>query len=571
MSFDVEMPDGTTIQDVPDGTTRSQVMALYSKGTGGAAEFKDSNVAPEKKYDATEGNSFGENLLVGAGQGLHHIAQRASNIAGHAVGADYATDPSGWASDQAIKDREDTDKDIEGTAGGKIGRIGAEVLATLPLGAGVGKGLGLASDALAGGGRAAQLASGALGSGVGQAAVEGAATNRLTSDDPDALLQGAGMGAALGIAGKVLKRTLGGIVQKSAGAGDLEHLAGQQGRDIFIPVSRAADDAGDIPTKFVRTLYREGLPLVPTVGGRLEKQTSNAKQVVRDMVAGESDPANVMNTAVTETDMARRQAMKKAFDREYESTVKNYDYPVAHDFRDQVTQRIEAAMPGVDSVTKNKIATLVDRNMQRFSDGRNQISGSNLLNARQAGNNSFGELAGPEKEAFHHANGIYDDIVHDTLSSGTQGMQADLDAYKNLSEPYKNFKVYGKAVNAAKRTGGEFEPSQLAAAANPDKNPGLYNLGVTANKVLGGNTGHGSFALRTAAHGAGIFSAFTHPVATAATVLVGHGLASETVQRALMGDTAAQQSVSNLLKVHPELAANLSRAMKQYATSGIGE
>jgi hypothetical protein len=41
MPFDVEMPDGTVIQDVPDGTTKEQVLAKYNAMKGTAAQVPD--------------------------------------------------------------------------------------------------------------------------------------------------------------------------------------------------------------------------------------------------------------------------------------------------------------------------------------------------------------------------------------------------------------------------------------------------------------------------------------------------------------------------------------------------
>ncbi len=60
MSFDVKMPDGTIIQDVPDGTTKEQVMQKFAR---------------HKKVPKAELPGFFKRLLIGAGRGFTDVGE----------------------------------------------------------------------------------------------------------------------------------------------------------------------------------------------------------------------------------------------------------------------------------------------------------------------------------------------------------------------------------------------------------------------------------------------------------------------------------------------------------------
>lgn len=65
MPFDVTMPDGTTITGVPDGTTKSQIMAKFQKASGGAPAAVASPESPAKAPIAAAPQAPQDDSFVG--------------------------------------------------------------------------------------------------------------------------------------------------------------------------------------------------------------------------------------------------------------------------------------------------------------------------------------------------------------------------------------------------------------------------------------------------------------------------------------------------------------------------
>jgi hypothetical protein len=73
--------------------------------------------------------------------------------------------------------------------------------------------------------------------------------------------------------------------RKAAQARDLERLAAQNGKDIFVPVAQAADDEGDIVTKAAQGFDKDVLPVVPGVSSQIKGQSRRAMDTVREMAS----------------------------------------------------------------------------------------------------------------------------------------------------------------------------------------------------------------------------------------------------------------------------------------------
>ncbi len=75
-------------------------------------------------------------------------------------------------------------------------------------------------------------------------------------------------------------------------------------------------------------------------------------------------------------------------------------------------------------------------------------------------------MQGPEKAALRQGAGVFDDIISDELNTNVSPTaKDDLGRYQSLGDPYSAFKQVSKAAQAAKATGGQFTPRQLASAA----------------------------------------------------------------------------------------------------------
>ena len=115
------------------------------------------------------------------------------------------------------------------------------------------------------------------------------------------------------------------MAQKSAAARDLEGLAAQRGKGVFIPVAQAADDEGDLVTKATKGLYKDVLPVVPGVSSQIKGQSRRAMDTVREMALETADPtASTVQAGAGRNPQATLSALKDAFDQEYADTVKSY-------------------------------------------------------------------------------------------------------------------------------------------------------------------------------------------------------------------------------------------------------
>jgi hypothetical protein len=212
-------------------------------------------------------------------------------------------------------------------------------------------------------------------------------------------------------------------------------------------------------------------------------------------------------------------ALKDAFNQEYENTAKNYRCDVPHDFRDQVETRIRAALPDVDDATVNKVVSALDDQMDRFSSGKATIDGGNLLNAKNSTSEQMSKMRG--------------------------------------------FKDVSKAANMAKSKSGNFTPAQLAIAAKAGSP--LQDLAQAAQGTLG-QPMYGSSLRGPAALAYGTYA----PLRAASVLAGGNLLATETVQRAMMGDTVAQEAIQKLIEAHPETAAAIQTVIRNAATTQAG-
>jgi hypothetical protein len=170
--MDVRMPDGTIITNVPEGTTKDQLLARLNK-VGAPVQVED--------YDPTEGNSFAKNALIGVGKGMTDLY----------MGGKQAL---GLASDEDVAEKRRIDEPLMSTVGGNVGNV-------------IGQAAALAPAALIPGANT-----------YAGASLLGAATGALQPVvGGESRLANAGLGAAGGLAGQFagnkLARVLGGAKQ----------------------------------------------------------------------------------------------------------------------------------------------------------------------------------------------------------------------------------------------------------------------------------------------------------------------------------------------------------------------
>jgi hypothetical protein len=570
---EIELPDGT-ILDAPDGANPKMIVQGYNKRKGESA-FQAAN-----KGNVDEMSTV-DKLVASTGAGMTDVARHAANLFAHSkdeaprmnmrTGSTYQnkkTDPSAFGSDESIAEQKRTDEALDSTKAGFVGKMLGQVAATGPIGGGAKLGTGLLAAAAPKLAQAAPRLVAALTGRAAQATLEGAGTGALMAD-PEDKAQGAGAGSVLSLAlnrlGKGAGRLVGGLVKRNQATEDLVHLASQHGEDLHVPLAQAADDK-DLVSRLAKSVYKDVLPIVPGVEGRLAGQRSEAVSSVRKMALKEATPDGGSLPAGSEDDLAQAiPKLKKTYDAIYDSTVKALDYPVPKTFAQDVANTVRSKVQNVDDTSVANATKAIDELMGRYSNGGSHIEGSNILNVKNEMSDLIKRSKGQEKQALIAAQTELEDII--TKKMGVQN-PAGLAEYTAAAEPYSNFVALQKAAKSAKRTKGNFTPGQLAGATR--QNTANYELGQAANEALGAQSRSGITGKLLSAGVMGGTAVASLP-ALAAVVAGGHAMASPTVQKALMGTLRSQQALANALRKHPELARMAGSSARRAAVIKRGE
>jgi hypothetical protein len=601
-TFEIHAPDGKVYHvDAPEGAKEEDAFRYVASQHGYSAPERhkvqnfDSTPdglvpSPTAPRDPTEGDtetyfdlpslSFKQrpgNSMAAFGGGAERFVRGAGNLAvkglnkllpgnpdlSDLITGDKRAIKGGFFSDEAVREQDAADKPLEDK--NSLMYAAGEAAPTLPVNEAIEGSVGAL--------RAVPKIGHLLGSTLAKMGASGAVDAAAVGDVDNAgkeAIQGGATNMALGATLGVLGRATRGIIQKSKAAEDLENLASQHGKDdMFVPASLAADPKGDITSQLGRTLYREALPLIPGVEGRLQNQQKEALSQWRQMALEEADPTgSTIVKGAAEDGLQAKATLKDAFDNEYKNTVSSYAFNVPSDFRQQVGAKVRAAMPNVDSTTLKKVTDELEGQLNRYSNKSGVIDGGNLMNTKAGASNLYSQMdGGPEKKALSEGSKVFDDMIETQLKQGGAPQNlADLQRYQELAEPYKAFKQVGDAASAAAEQKGKFTPGQLASAAG-DQPSAMLHLAQTGSEVLGQPVAKPSSTGKIAAYAVGAMGAMHHLPALAATVAGGNLLATKTAQRAMMGDTAAQKALANLVKTHPEMAHTIRAIMSGIAST----
>jgi hypothetical protein len=136
--MDVRLPDGTVLQNVPDGTTKAQ---LTEKLRNNGYDVSKLQSAPSAPIDPTEGNSFLDNAIIGAGKSFvdtyEGVKQLGAEV-GNKVG--LVSDETVAGIQQNVDERAQLDKPLMNTGGGVVGNIAGQVAQIAVPGSILGKG-----------------------------------------------------------------------------------------------------------------------------------------------------------------------------------------------------------------------------------------------------------------------------------------------------------------------------------------------------------------------------------------------------------------------------------------------
>lgn len=276
MPKDIRLPNGTLILNVPDDMKKHQIsQRAISEGLATNKDFG---------YDEVTDEDVDGTFLEGMGAGMMNVARRATNLAlPDSLTPEFATD-------EKIEEQTELDKYMTFGHGGG-GKMTGELIATAPLGMGVGGGVAKGAAAMGARSMLPKAIAGTLGRGVGRAAVEGATYGGVMADPGEGAsgaLTGAAFGGTLGAAGRMLGKVAGkgSLVQITREAKQLQKLTG-----TFIPLSQSAE------VGMTRMVYNAFLANIPGVGGKVRGQYQHALNDMRKFVSEHAlpDTAKVHN------------------------------------------------------------------------------------------------------------------------------------------------------------------------------------------------------------------------------------------------------------------------------------
>lgn len=552
--MEIELPSGQVLE-IPDGADPKVFVDEFRRQRREA--FRQKYEAEDKaKNNPTAGMSGMEKFRAGIGSGMAQVARGATNF----LLPDSLTPE--FASDENIAEAKRLDTPLGQTGAGMAGQFVGNVAATAPVGMGLN-----ALRGVQGLGRAGQVLRATLSNPAGFAAVEGAATGALTADPGDRL-QGAAMGGVLGGAMSKLAqgggRLVRGLVKKSKEAEDLAQLAAQHGEDIFVPLSQAASEE-DIISRLAKTGYREALPNIPGIKGRLTRQADEAAEAFRKIAVDEALPPGMARPTGQGLEQTVK-SLKAGFDKAYDDTIKSYSFNVPSDFKNDLVTRMSAtAGPNskINKVTLGEVSDKVDDLMQKFSDGGATIDGTNLINVKRGISDLIGTAKNHEKPLLVAADKMLDDLVETELKMGNKAANlADLKKYQDITPAYRAFTPLAGAVKSAAGKQGNFSFSSLARKAK--NSPEQKALGELGAQVLDKSPANASFTGRILGGAAiGGMGAYMSPAAALGALGTGYGLTTKTAQKLLMGDTGMQKRLAEALRKNQKLIRELGSATRR--------
>lgn len=552
-----------TLQDL-----QKQLVGLKVKLAVENAQKKRRAGYRDPAYDPTEGT--GEFLGMKLGKTdesskelENYLAAGAGSVKRAALGAGniLLTDSPEAFSDKALKEHDEMTGPLKSTKAGLAGDITGSALATAPLGGGWGAVPKIAANS----GKVLKFATGLTGRG----AIEGGVSSALYADPDkrgDKALEGAGIGGGLGLGGSVLGRTIRGVAQKSPDAENLRFMADQYGEKSFVPLAQAVGDEGDILSRGIKTLYKEALPYIPGVSGKVQKQYRELGDTFRNVSLKEADKFGVLTPAHLKNPEAAVAELKKAIDDGYRNSVKSYtfDLPDAGLRARQMTTRLKQAHPNIDPTTLKKTIDEAEKHFDRFSGGQPKIAGENLLNAKNAINTAIETARGPEKTAL----ATIVEMIEHRFQTRMKG--PDHEVYMKAKDAWKDF----LALSSVTRHVDEYTPTHLRRASK--KGTDERQVARTFGKVLKGAVGMpgaagrvGNKMLQTAVGwgGVGTLGAVAGLPIMLGTLGGANALATKGVQKTLMGDTAMQRKLIEALRRDPTLSRMLGSAGRGAVTA----
>ena len=520
--MEVEMPDGTILYDVPEGTTKEQLTAKVRGRFGTAPAPAPMNVDP------AEGMPWYEKALVGAGAATARAGEGVLSLLDKAGLID---DEKRAELEQMKADRQIYEKHHPG-GWATAGEVGGDIaMSALP----VAKGGQLLTKALGKLGRFAPAAADVAANAAYSAAT--APENRGTA---------AAFGGGGAAAGRVLTRTLGRAVRPSATGQELMNQGvrltpGQAGEGVMGTVAKG---------------YESAMGLVPGAAQIVDRAKGRA---LGDWNRVALSQAEVPGSVVKPSSIADLKAQYgAAYDKMLpEGIVAKLD-PLTSRVYDDFTQRLGEKVAPTSRAKFFEVSEWIGHNLKQGVDASqfkevvsNELDAA-MNAAKRDGNRSL----------FTALKKLSDDL--DKALPHFPGMPAEAAKLGATDKGYRAFKVLEKAgakVGPLKREGVMY-PSDLLTTATAKSHAQLQAEALRGHKAFGdAPSGLDKFVGRAGQLGA----LGTHVMTpeTLAATLGANGVAllytTEAGRKFLLGQIPWQA----FARAHPDIAAQIGRALAQ--------
>ena len=560
MPKDVRLPNGTLILNVPDDMKKHQIAGRAIKE--GLATNKDFGYEEVEQDKAT--------FLEGMGAGFMDVGRSVGNMAG-------------LVDDETVMNQREIDKGLGGW--GKAGKIGGEILATAPLGMGVGAGVAKGAAAMGARSMLPKAAAATLGRGAGRGAVEGATYGAIMADPNErggGALGGAAFGGALGAAGTALGKTLGKgqVVQITKEAKELQKLTG-----TFIPLSQSAE------TGMTRMIYNAFLANIPGVGGKVRGQYKAALDDARRFAAEHAMP----DTAVAHN--AVKLTGRETIDETIQKMKQYWGSPsegITGVAFESIKKLPIVGLKGKTPVAPGWLAKAIQKQgqgMLKMPARGETMTGAQMLELKTALGEIIPTLGSKAKGIATAYSKQLDDLMRanfDPTGKGRGASARALTEYFDASKYYKSWLTLRGSADKAKDL-SEFGMSQLAKSAKGGTGSVLPRSTQANPQATMRRTGQlGVKALEDFPSKQGLFQtlAATSPITSSiagglsagaqglalafpAVVALGRIGASKNLQRYLSGQTRTQRLNKVLFKRYSEELQRLGATARQ-ATQILG-
>ena len=518
-----------------------------------------------EQEEAEPEGDFWEGTVKSANLGLRGLGRQVTNMM-----LPKSMEPE-WATKEGIQQFEEESAEQFAKPGGSTGRFLGEAVGLAPTML-VGPLLGGAAKLAGSAGLArtaaglAKVGQGAGASGAaGRAAIEsGMAGSVIAGEDNRTMgaLTGAGIGAGVGGGIHRLAKSLGkgtGVTPESV---QLQERAAKAGiDDMFIPAERASANS------VVRNVYGY-LRQMPMAKKALNQEMNEGMDVFRTVAAREGMGEGATFAQITAKMTPEEQAgvLTKAKDQVYDVIKKgNYEASVFDDALDPMVQLVNKNKG--NTLLKKEADKLIQEARTRITSGANgRISGHDLIQyknelAEQASLEMAEAATRPAAIAKRQMIEVIDEMISKNLSRGGSGQQKNmnkmiLDGWKNMRKIERELNTMIEAPGLAKGTGrGKYRAedlSKLAQKKGAGSTKELADLGfdvmeyhpvkVPFEKLLGNMP---YFAVMGLLSSSGVLPMVGGVAALGA---LGRGLATKTVQRGIMGQTAPQRALTKAVK-----------------------